>query len=60
MRIRTASMADIAQLAAVEAAIHNAGKLLLKDHLNGCIVQAVQSGDEAALKALCEAIDRFV
>ena len=33
------------QLAAVKSAINNTGKVILKDHLNHCIVHAVEDGD---------------
>jgi DNA-binding FrmR family transcriptional regulator len=48
------------QLAAVRAAVDNAGKLLLRDHLEHCIVDAVEHGDRAAVDSLYEAIDRFM
>ncbi|MBP1581152.1 MAG: metal-sensing transcriptional repressor [Oscillospiraceae bacterium] len=48
------------QLAAVRSAVNNAGKEILKDHLNHCIVEAVESGDEKALVALNDAIDKFM
>ncbi len=48
------------QLAAVKAAINNTGKLILKDHIDHCIVDAVLNGDDAAIAELHSAIDRFV
>lgn len=48
------------QIAAVKSAINNIGKIILQDHINHCIVDAVESGDEQALKDLSEAIDKFV
>ena len=48
------------QLAAVKSAINNAGKVILKDHLNHCIVEAVETGDQTALADLSKAIDKFV
>ena len=48
------------QLAAVKSAIDNTGKLILKDHLEHCIVHAVQDGDEEMLEELNEAIDKFM
>ena len=48
------------QLSAVRSAINNAGKVLLKDHIDHCIVEAARSGDQETLKALSDAIDRFV
>ena len=48
------------QIAAVRAAITNIGKLILQDHIQHCIVDAVEHDDEQALDALCQAIDKFV
>ena len=47
------------QLAAVKSAINNTGKLILKDHLNHCMVEAAKSGDRKAFDDLNEAIDRL-
>lgn len=48
------------QIAAVRAAITNIGKVILQDHIQHCIVGAVEHDDEQALDALCQAIDKFV
>lgn len=48
------------QLAAVKSAINNTGKLILKDHLEHCIVHAVQDGDDEMLEELNNAIDKFM
>lgn len=48
------------QLSAVDAALKNVGKIILKDHLEHCIVDAVQNNDREALARLEQAIDRFV
>ena len=48
------------QIAAVRAAITNIGKVILQDHIQHCIVDAVEHDDEQALDALCQAIDKFV
>ena len=48
------------QLAAGRAAINNTGKIILKDHINHCIVDAVQTGDQKALDDLSAAIDKFM
>lgn len=48
------------QLAAVKAAINNTGKVILKDHIEHCIVDAVQEGDVQALDELNQAIERFM
>ena len=46
------------QLSAVKAAINNTGKVILQDHIEHCIVDAVESGDKEALDELNKAIDR--
>lgn len=48
------------QLAAVKAAISSTGKVILRDHLEHCIVDAVESGDRAAIDELNRAIDSFI
>lgn len=48
------------QLAAVKSALNNTGKLILKDHLEHCIVHAVEEGDEEMLSELNNAIDKFM
>ena len=48
------------QLAAVRSAINNTGKVILKDHLEHCIVDAVKSQDRAAIDELNRAIEQFV
>lgn len=48
------------QLAAVRSAVHNTGKLVLKNHLNHCIVEAVEEKDYETIEKLNEAIDKFM
>ena len=48
------------QIAAVRAAITNIGKVILQDHIQHCIVDAVEQDDEQALDSLCQAIDKFI
>lgn len=48
------------QLAAVKSEINNAGKLILKEHMEHCIVEAVEEHDEDAVKRMNEAIDKFM
>ena len=48
------------QLAAVRSALDNTGKVILKDHIHHCMVDAVTAGDEDAIEDLCEAIDKFM
>ena len=48
------------QLSAVKSAINNTGKIILQDHIEHRIVDAVEHGDRDAIKELEKAIDRFM
>ena len=48
------------QLAAVRAALNNTGKILLKDHIEHCLVEAVENGDMASIDRLNKAIELFL
>lgn len=48
------------QLSAVKSAINNTGKVILQDHIEHCIVDAIENGDHQALEELNKAIDRFM
>ena len=48
------------QLSAVKAALNNTGKVILQDHIEHCIVDAVSKGYTRALEELNKAIDRFM
>jgi len=48
------------QLAAVRSALDNTGKVILKDHMRHCMVDAVAAGDSEAIDDLCQAIDKFM
>ena len=50
----------LVQLSAVKAAINNTAKVILKDHIEHCLVDAVESGDHEAIEELTGAIDRFI
>lgn len=50
----------LVQLAAVKSAINSTGKVILKDHISNCIVEAVEEGDLEKLKELNKAIDSFI
>jgi DNA-binding FrmR family transcriptional regulator len=45
------------QLAAVRSAIDSVSKIILKDHLDHCIVDAVETGDTKAIEELNKAIE---
>ncbi len=48
------------QIAAVRSALNNVGKLILEDHINHCIIEAVENNDNKVLEKLNDAIDKFV
>ena len=48
------------QLSAVRSALNNTGKIILKDHMEHCLVDAVQSGDLDSVEELTRAIDQFI
>ena len=50
----------LVQLAAVRGALNNTAKLILKDHIEHCVVHAVEEGDEQAIADLATAIDKFI
>ena len=50
----------LVQLAAVISALNSAGRVILKDQIAHCIVDAVESGDNEAVESLNQAIDRFM
>ena len=48
------------QLSAVRAALNRTGLIILKNHIDQCIVEAVASGDTAAVDELNDAISKFL
>ena len=48
------------QLSAVKAAINNTGKVILHEHIQHCLVEAVETGDTQEIEELNKAIDRFI
>lgn len=48
------------QLAAVKSAVNSTGKVILKDHLEHCIIDAVEQQDMETIKELNDAIDKFI
>ena len=48
------------QLSAVDAAIKAVGRIILKDHIEHCIVDAVKTGDTAEIEKLNKAIEQFI
>lgn len=48
------------QVSAVKSSINNIGKIILQDHIEHCIVDAVETGDDKVLQDLNSAIDKFI
>ena len=50
----------LVQLSAVRAEIANVSKVILKDHLDHCIVDAVKGDDMLAVQRLSKTIDKLL
>jgi Uncharacterized protein conserved in bacteria len=48
------------QLSAVHSALQGVSRVILKDHIEHCIVDAVKNDDKQAIENLNKAIDRFM
>lgn len=48
------------QLAAVKAAVSAVSSVVLKDHIEHCIVDAAKENDKKAIEELIKSIDRFI
>lgn len=48
------------QLAAVRSALNNTAKVILKDHIEHCLADAVEHNDTEALEQLNRAIEQFM
>ncbi|WP_372994370.1 metal-sensing transcriptional repressor [Lutispora sp.] len=48
------------QIAAVRSALNNVGKLILEDHINHCVLEAIENKDKEPLEKLNAAIDKFI
>ena len=48
------------QLSAVDSAVRSVSRVILKEHLSTCIVEAVKEDDYESLEELNEAIDKFL
>ena len=50
----------LVQLAAVRSALNNTAKVILKDHVEHCLADAVEHGDMEAIAQLDRAIEQFM
>lgn len=48
------------QLSAIRSAINSIGRIILQDHIDHCVVDAVESGDKKVLEDLNNAIEKFL
>ncbi|MDR7867376.1 MAG: metal-sensitive transcriptional regulator [Sporomusaceae bacterium] len=48
------------QVQAARAALTRVGLLILEDHAKGCVVDAVQRGDDKSVDELVDAVKKFV
>lgn len=47
-------------LPAVRSALNNTAKIILKDHIDHCLADAVETGDQQAIDELNQAIEKFM
>jgi DNA-binding FrmR family transcriptional regulator len=51
----------LVQIAAVRSALNAAGRLILEDHVRGCLIDAAQAGEfETAFLDLKNSLDKFI
>ncbi|GAA0330762.1 metal-sensing transcriptional repressor [Bacillus carboniphilus] len=50
----------LVQLGAIRSAIDKCAKLILKDHLEGCVQKAISEGDEKVIRDFNRAIDTYL
>lgn len=50
----------LVQLAAVRSALASTSRIILKDHLEHCIVDAIERNDQSAMDELERAIDKLI
>ncbi len=51
----------LVQIAAVRSALNRVGRIILEDHLQSCMVEAVEKDDyEQSLRDLKSSLDRFI
>lgn len=50
----------LTQIAAIEAALHAVGRLLLEAHIRGCVVERLREGDTAVIDELMGTVKRLI
>ncbi len=48
------------QLSAIRSAVNSIGRIILQDHIDHCVVDAVENGDKKVLEDLNKAIEKFL
>ena len=48
------------QLAAVRSALDNTAKVIMKEHMRNCLIEAAAEGDQDTIDELCKTIDKFI
>lgn len=48
------------QIAAVKSALTNVGKIILDDHIDHCVIEAVENNNNEVLDDLKDAVDKFL
>lgn len=50
----------LVQIAAVKSAVNNIGKIILQDHLQHCVAEAIETGNQKELDKFADAIDKYL
>jgi CsoR family transcriptional regulator, copper-sensing transcriptional repressor len=48
------------QIAAVQSALNGVGKLLLEHHINSCVLERIQEGDNEVIKELIVTMNKLI
>lgn len=49
----------LSQISAAKSALNKAGQVVLEGHINHCIREALEQGDEKEIESFTKAIERF-
>ena len=49
----------LSQISAAKSALNKAGQVVLEGHINHCIRDAIEQGDESEIESFTKAIERF-
>ncbi|SFE02658.1 DNA-binding transcriptional regulator, FrmR family [Paenibacillus catalpae] len=48
------------QIAAVQSALNSVGKILLEHHMNSCVIERIQEGDNEVIKELMVTMNKLI